>query len=315
MSMPETILTGEPAPAPGLRHLANVEYSDLFTILATRDRTRFREARAAYALKGGVAAPRLPAPRPPPRLRTRLSKGSTQSMSDDDLTLVNDEIELLIQQEKEAALEKGIESIEPQLLEEPVLEAVVDVAPRVFAPPAREPAPTPKRALPTAAAGEVPAAERDAVFSHYVAQIRAHYTFDAFQDTIRDILEESQKKYRPLAEGVPAPMPEPPLSAIDVEEAISERSSEVLAELSSAPEERPGVEAFVAAKKPRVERTAEPAEGTAKARFLRKQLLLDLVACALPHKLNPQWKRVKLSLGKPKAWLRASRKRDLSDVD
>ena len=102
MSMTETIPTTESAP--GLRHLANVEYSDLFTILATRDRTRFHEARTAYALKGAAAAPRLPAPRPPLRLRTHLSKGSTQSMSDDDLTLVNDDIELLIKAEKEVSL-------------------------------------------------------------------------------------------------------------------------------------------------------------------------------------------------------------------
>lgn len=304
-----TVFAAAPTPAPGLRHLANVEYSDLFTILATRDRARFAEARTAYSLKGD--APRLaPANIRSPALRTHHSKGSFPSLSDDDTTLVNDELEQLLKHEKEAAVVTETKSLDTEKQQERAAETFSQPPLKIASPDVPEAIREPKRALPEDDSEEdIAAEERDQVFSHYVSKIREQYTFGSFQDTIRDIIEESQKKYRPLAEGVRAPMPSTPLSTciVDTDSETSTERSSTLGDDAEAP-------CSVAPKRPRVS-TPAPAPETAKERFNRKQLLLDLVACALPHKLSPQWRKVKLNLGRPKAWLRSSRKRDLSDVD
>lgn len=319
-----TVFAAAPTPAPGLRHLANVEYSDLFTILATRDRARFAEARTAYSLKGD--APRLaPANIRSPALRTHHSKGSFPSLSDDDTTLVNDELEQLLKHEKEvrdarnhsvaslgadeirqAAVVTETKSLDTEKQQERAAETFSQPPLKIASPDVPEAIREPKRALPEDDSEEdIAAEERDQVFSHYVSKIREQYTFGSFQDTIRDIIEESQKKYRPLAEGVRAPMPSTPLSTciVDTDSETSTERSSTLGDDAEAP-------CSVAPKRPRVS-TPAPAPETAKERFNRKQLLLDLVACALPHKLSPQWRKVKLNLGRPKAWLRSSRKRDL----
>ncbi|EKM50518.1 uncharacterized protein PHACADRAFT_263857 [Phanerochaete carnosa HHB-10118-sp] len=300
--------------ATGLRHLATIEYSDLFTILATTDRARFPEARSAYSLKTAPAnAPPL-APSSP-RSRRLLGRGSKGSLpSDDEATLVNDELEQLLKlgKEKQASVAAEIKLIDAKKHRQPSAASVSRQ--RSPAPsPLRDSVPQPKPQTDTAP--EPAVTERDQVFSHYVAKIREHYTIESFRDTICDILEESQKGYRPLAEGMPAPVPSVSVSVVVCEDTENGGTTA----FSSSYSEEPEAQSYVAPKRLCISGPLpEPNQGgTAAEKFNRKQLLLDLVACALPHKTSPQWKKVKLNLGKPKAWLRAatSRKRELSDVD
>lgn len=198
--------------------------------------------------------------------------------------------------------------------QQPNAESVSELQSGVPSPLLRESVSQPTCASPkTDTAPELATAERDQVFSHYVAKIREHYTIESFHDTIRDIIEESQKGYRPLTEGIPAPVPS--VSVVACEEMESGSG----AKLSSAYSKEPEAQSYVTPKRLCISSPILESKqgGAAAEKFNRKQLLLDLVACALPHKTSPQWKKVKLNLGKPKAWLRAatSRKRELSDVD
>ena len=317
----------------GLRHLANVEYSDLFTILATGDRARFPEARTSYSLKpiSDVAPPLAPSSPRPAKLTGRGSKGSYRS--DDESTLVDDELDHLLKLKQEVStiiMYCGARGTDKNLKQTVVPAEIKPIGVQQYQALRVEPTPAPqspialqrlresvhkskRTSLESDSAPSVLSTERDETLSHYMAKIREHYTFESFQDTIRDIIEESQSKYRPLAEGSPAPMPSAfAIAMVDVDEDISADGS---AATVSVPSQLNGQES--AAPKRRRVSNLEPNSNTKAERFNRMQLLMDLVACALPHKLSPRWKKAKTNLGKPKSWLRAasSRKRELAEVD